>query len=330
MKKPWDEFFRSDQTRLDFAVEDFVIDSFRRLCVLPKSARVSKHVIYGIWRIVDKTIAWSVMKALVDFHLMLEFKDGQGKSNFGLHDVVLDCCRNESQYGQDAKYEQYHRDFLIHAWKLCSGEPSAISDTTSVEDSENFKLADDAFWVVEACESGRPWWKILSSPEDVFEMQNYLLQNIFRHLTSCGRLGEAVGLVSHMGWTKLRISRGGIVALNSDFSLVYDAMQSRRHHQQDPKACEDALLGVTTIWNMVQRAWPVILNNSEALATHAYGYLLDKQNELPLVQRYLQSTVDIATGAWFKPRSAFWSILDSSSNSQVFRCAEHDMGCCCG
>ena len=359
-KRLWMSFLEMIRRGLNISVADFVTDYFRRLCILPRSARVSKHVIYGIWRNAGEAIARSVIDALVNFHLLLEFKDDRGKSSFGLHDVILDYCRNGSQYGQDAKYEQYHQEFLIYAWKFCHREQSAISDTTSAETSEDCNIAQDAFWVVEACESGRPWWKILSSSEDVFEMQNYLLQNIFRHLTSCGRLAEAVGLVSHMGWTKLRISRGGIIALNADFSLVANAMRSyidrqqeheshndalheetslwmdmiKRiwlvidgfrplgHQQQNRKACEDALHGITLIWNMVKRAWPVILNNSGALPTHAYGYLLEKQNELPLVQRYLQSAMDIANGAWFKPRSAFWSILDSSSNSKVFRCAE--------
>ena len=321
-EKAWDEVSRSGLTKPASTVSDFVIDCFRRLCVLRRSARVSEDVVFGIWGSTDNAIAWSVIDALVDFHLMLEFKDGQKKPKFGLHDVVLDYCEKESQYGQDAKYEQYHREFLIHAWKRCHREPSAISDIANAETSEDYNIAQDAFWVVEACESGRPWWKMLSSSEELSEMQKYLLQNILQHLTSCHRLGEAVGLISHMGWTKLRISRGGIIALNADFSVVYDAIQSRPHHQQDLEACENALQGITIIWNMVKRAWPVILNNSEALATHAYGYLLDKENELPLVERYLQSTVDIASGGWFKPKCAFWSILDSSSNSQVFRCAE--------
>ena len=321
-EKAWDEFSRSGLTKPENTVSDFVIDCFRRLCVLPRSARVSEDVVFGIWGSIDNAIAWSVIDALVNFHLCLEFKDDQGKSKFGLHDVMLDYCEKESQFGQYAKYEHYHREFLIHAWKLCHRGPSVISDTASAETSWDCNIAQDAFWVVEACEYCRPWWKILSTPEELSEIQNYLRQNIFRHLTSCSRLAEAVGLISHMGWTKLRISRGGIIALNDDFSFVCDAIQSRPHHQQDLKACENALLGITTIWNMLKRAWPVILNNSEALPTHAYGYLLDKENDLPLVERYLKSALDIASGAWLKPKSAFWNILDCSGNSQVFRSAE--------
>ena len=306
----------------ELSLGDFVIDCFRRLCVLPRSARVSKEVIFGIWGRTDTTMAWGIIDFLVDFHLLLEFQDEQGNSKFGVHDVILDYCRSESQYGKGGKYKQYHREFLIHVWKLFHPEPFTLSDTVMLDTPDDSVIAHDAFWFVEACESVRPWWKILSSPEELYGIQNYLLENIFRHLRECGRIAEAVGLLSHMGWTKLRISRGGIIALNSDFALVADAIRSYDYPREDREVCDDAVQGLTKIWNMVKRAWPVIMKNADALPTHAYGYLLNKENKPPLVGRYLQSTVDIATGAWFKPKSAFWQILYSSSNSLVFRCAE--------
>ena len=73
---------------------------------------------------------------------------------------------------------------------------------------------------------------------------------------------------------------------------------------------------------MIRRAWQILLRNSEALSTHAYGYLLDKKEKMPMVKRYLESTVVIMSVPWLKPENAFWSKLDSSSGGRVFRTVE--------
>ena len=143
-----------------------------------------------------------------------------------------------------------------------------------------------------------------------------------RHLTESGRLGEAVGLVCHMGWTKVRVTHGGLSALKSDFSLVANCLELHCVKEDELKACEDTQQGIREIWDMVKKAWPVILTNSEALPTHAYGYLLGRENKLGLVERYLQSGEDIVSGPWFKPKSAFWHMLESSSDQRVFRIGE--------
>ena len=306
------------------SVDDFVTECFRRLCILPRSPRVSKEVIFGIWGSIDKTMAWSIMDCLVDFHLVLEFKDGQGKSKFGLHDVILDYCGNVSQFGHNAAYKLYHREFLSFAWKHGHGELSStpMPDTATADMSRDFDSALDEFWHLEACKSGRPWWKILSSSEELSGMEDYLLDNLFRHLTESDRIAEAFGLLAHMGWAILRVSRGGILALNADFTLVKDSILSHSRQQQDCQLCDDALNGIMDIWNMLKRAWPVIVNNSEALPTHAYGYLLDNKNNVPLIERYLQSALDVMTGPWLKPNYAFWYLLDSSISQRVFRLAE--------
>ena len=96
----------------------------------------------------------------------------------------------------------------------------------------------------------------MSTSEELSEVEGYLVQNVLRHLKECGRLGAAVALLSHMGWTKLRITHGGINALNADFSLMANAMRSHTAREEDRKA------------------WAVIMKDAEALPTHAYVYLL--------------------------------------------------------
>ena len=315
----WNEQPDYNPNRPAKAVLDFVINCFHRLCILPRNARVSKDVIFAIWCGPNKTVAWSVIDSLVDFHLFLEFKDGQGKSTFGLHDVILDYCEKISQVGRNRKYELYHREFLSHTWSMFHQSSSSVSSSSTADTREECNTVLDAFWVREACERCRPWWRMLSSSDnELSEMKSYLLDNLHRHLKESCRFAEAVGVLSHMGWTKMRVAQGSIVALNLDYSFVETAIRLHPRSQQDCQECDETLHGISNIWNMLKKAWPVLLNNSEALPTHAYGYLLDKKN-VPLVERYLQSASDILTGLWFKPKSAFWSMLYSSGNSRVFR-----------
>ena len=125
-------------------------------------------------------------------------------------------------------------------------------------------------------------------------------------------------MLSHVGWTRLRVVHGGIVALNREFSLVKSEIESYRVEERDKKECDDAVLEITRIWDMIRTAWPILLRNSEALSKYAYGYLLDKKEKMPMVQRYLESTVDIMSLPWLKSENAFWSKLDSSSGGRVF------------
>ena len=305
----WSEF-SSETTQ---SVTDFVTGCYERLCTLPRSGWVPGDVIFGIWGITNKKLGWIVVDSLVDFHLLLEFKNDQGIPRFSVHDVLLDYCKKMSQTGKHPKYELYHREFLSHVWKLCDREVSSAFDTVNAWNDCNGVLG--AYWDQKACEKCRPWWKILSSSEEVPEIGEYLLENLFWHLKEGDRLAEAVGLLSHIGWTKLRSKQGGICALNADFMLVKHATSSGRTHN-------DTRLGIESIWYMVKKAWSLILKYSKALPTHGYGYLVDNGNQAPLVERYLQSVSDIVTGPWLRPRNAFWRMLDSTSNQRGFRTAE--------
>ena len=322
----WDEESACNLTRGTKSVVEFATECFRRLCVLPGSARASEEVIFGMIGVADAAIGWSVINYLVGFHLLSEFQDGKGRPSFGMHDILMEYCENVSRFGRNPKYEMYHMKFLSYAWKHCHGEASSRFDTVIADTREELYCSGAlrAFWLPDEWGKGRPWWRILSSSEcvEVSEVVQYLLHNLFRHLTECGRLSEAVGLVCHMGWTKLRVTQGGIAALNGDFSLVMNAIRSQCGKDQEQNECEDALRGIMNIWSMVGKAWPVILENAEGLPTHAYGYLLDNKNKLPVVERYLASTADIVSCPWLKPKSAFWRVLDSSCNGRTFRTVE--------
>ena len=133
----------------------------------------------------------------------------------------------------------------------------------------------DTYWNPIVCERCRPWWKTLSIVEETPGIRNYLLGNLVRHLKAAAILSEAVGLLTHMQKTQLRVNHGGISALNGDLSLVENAIRLHPENYENEEACLKAHSGIKSIWDMVRRAWPVILKNSEALPTHALGYLVD-------------------------------------------------------
>ena len=319
-KKHWDEYCRNDRSK-PVTTGNLVIECFQRLCVLPRNARVSEDLIFGVWGIYNKIISSMVVDCLADFHLILEFEDADGKMKYGLHDVLLDYCMQASHHVQDDKYGFYHTELLSYAWEVCRREASGFYDTASADTNESSEGALDAFWRPEVCERSRPWWKMFSC-EELSELENYLLQNLFRHLRESGRLAEAVGVVSHMGWTKLRVAQGGINALSADISLVANAIRSRSATEREQEACNDALQGIMSIRTMAGKAWPTILKTPESLPTHAYGHLLENANKLKVVERYLQSAESIVSGPWLKPTRAFWSMLDSMGNQRAFRTAE--------
>ena len=47
-KKHWDEYCGGDVMRLATTTIDFLVDRFRRLCILPRGERVSQDLIFGI------------------------------------------------------------------------------------------------------------------------------------------------------------------------------------------------------------------------------------------------------------------------------------------
>ena len=317
--RSWTEYSRGSRVaRSARTVVEFVMDCFHRLCVFPRSARVSEEVIIGMWCITNEKVGWDVMDCLVDFHLLQDLEGTKESSRYGLHDVLLDYC--ETQAGQNTKIEFYNREFLCHAWELCCRESSIAPDT---EDTlEDYNMALGEIWEPETYERCRPWWEVLSRPEKKPGIREYLLENLLRHLKESGRLAEAVGLLSDMRWTKLLVMNGSISKMNADFSLVGNALYSHVEKEPEREAFIDVHSGITKIWEMMKRAWPVLLKNCDALPTHTYGYLLESETKLPVVERYLQSAEDTVSGPWLKPRNAFWHILDSLSDQRTFQTAE--------
>ena len=323
----WNQHSRNEPAEPARVLHDFITDSFRRLCVLPGSARISNEVIFAIWCIASNTFGGQIIDSLVDFHVLLEYVDEDGKSTYGLHDEVLEYCGKVSRAGQHPKYKLYHGEFLSYSFELFN-RSTISADAFGMRDECSRDV--DAFWVPEECVICRPWWKILLSPKPYSEIGSYLVGNLFRHLRESNRLAEAVGLLSHMGWTKLRTVHGGLNALNADFSIVTSAIEEHPGKSQHCKECDDALRGIMTIWQMLGRAWPVIWKHPEGLATHAYGHLMENEKRLPLVDRYLGTAADVLSGPWLKPKSAFWRILDSASGGRAFRTVEDVVGVAMG
>ena len=283
-------------------IRQYVSDRFHRLCILPRTARVTKDTIFRAWCISNEEIGWKMLDALRDSHLVLEFDstDEDDEFVFGLHDVILDHCIEESKNRGNNSYSRFHREFLMHT---C--ESNGIVTKGSSGEELN------AFWRPEECMKPRPWWEIVSNEISVPE--KYILLNLFRHLREGGRLAEAVGLLSHEKWTRLRVNYGGIARLKVEFELVKKAMsmQSPMVVAQEKSSCKIAIEGISSLWNMTSKEWPRISNDPGSLPTHAFGYFVRNGNPNWIVERYLQSAEKFATSPWIKPRPGFMHISEA-------------------
>ena len=295
---------KTDYPRRTF---DFFVDGFHRLCILPRNGRVSEDIVFGAWCISDAQIGWKILDALKDAHLLLEFAEAREEEfAFGIHDVVLDHCIEESK--RNGNYRVIHREFLSQIY-----ESNQIATPKSRTPASVHEM--NAFWKPEECEKCRPWWRILSKRKSATE--NYILNSLFWHLREGKRLAEAIALLSHIRWTQLRIDCGGIEALKTDFDFIIDAMdvQSRVVDVEEKCACSIALEGINSIWEMIRTEWPRIIRHPASLPTHASWHFVRKQDRCWITKRYLESAERSASGPWLKFRSTIANDSETVDNA---------------
>ena len=247
-----------------------------------------------------------MLSALRNSHLIIEFEDRSNEFVFGVHDVILDHCIEEASCRGSNEYRIFHREFLDH---IC--ESNGVSST-----NEDCRNEMNAFWISEECEKCRPWWRFLSNRKPVSE--NYILGNLFRHLREGARLAEAVGLLSHEGWTEVRIECGGIAALNADFRLVEKAVDEHllEIRTQEKSASKIAVEGIKSIREMIGKEWPRISKHPECIPSEAFWYFTIRNEKRSwIVERYLASAEMLASTPWLKPRPTSLDISDTMDNT---------------
>ena len=286
---------------------EFVSDRFHRLSIFPRNARLSSDTIFRGWCVSNNQVGWRILDALKDSHLVVEFENENGEFVFGVHDVVVDHCMEESFCRGIHVNSVFHREFLSHT-----------SKSILIGNHEDFDKEMNAFWKLEECDKFRPWWQIYSNELSV--TQHYLLANLFRHLRKGARLAEAVALLSHKEWTQLRINHGGIAALKADFDVVIEAMdtQSREvetHEKPGCAALHESVKSIKSIWKMISKEWPRILNNSGFLPGHAHAYFIRQEKPRSLTEGYLESAERFAGCPWLKPRVAYLHVSDCAKNT---------------
>ena len=95
--------------------------------------------------------------------------------------------------------------------------------------------------------------------------------------------------------------------------------------EQDRKVCENTHSGITIIWNMIKRGWPILSKDSEALPTQCRQWrdIFNRQRE---VFRIYGSRHRMRFGAYEKVFDYSTSLVDSSSSRRPFRAAEELVG----
>ena len=154
-------------------------------------------------------------------------------------------------------------------------------------------------------------------------LENYILGNLFRHLRERGRLAEAVGLLSHEGWTEGRIKCGGIAALNADFRLVEKAVDEHllKVGTHEKSASKIAVEGIKNIWEMIGKEWPRISEHPECILSEAFWYFTIRNGKRSwIVERYLASAEILASKPWLKPRPTSLNISGTMDN--IFNASE--------
>ena len=229
---------------------------------------------------------------------------------FGVHDVVMDHCVDESSRRGSDEYRAFHREFL-----------SYMCESNRINTNEDSDSELNAFWKSEEYEKCRPWWEFHSG--GIPALKNYISANLIRHLGEGGRLTEAVALLSNKMWTEVRIKCGGIAALNEDFGLVEKALytHSREIGAQEQSRCAIALGGVKGIWEMIAKEWPGISKHPEVFPFPVFWYFTIRNGKGNwMVERYLCSFERFASKPWLKPRPMSLKIPGTMDN--VFNITE--------
>ena len=284
-------------------IREFVSDRFHRLCILPRNARVTKDTLLKIWCISNEEIGWKMVNALKESHLLLEFEEARGESFFGLHDVVLDHCIEESKNRGNNKYGRFHREFLSYVCK-----------SNGIDAGEDCNEEMNAYWDRQECDKVRPWWDMFSN--EISFLESYMLGNLFRHLIEGARLSEAVGLISLKEWTQLGIKYGGIARLQTEFNSVDKGMSEKSGivNAHEKSACEVTLNGLSSIRKMISKEWPSISNDPHFVPAHALWHLQNGRRNW-VTDRYLESSEKFATSPWIKPRPTSMQIPEASSTT---------------
>ena len=296
--------FKQGKSDKSMTASEFVLDKFRRLCILPRNARVSEEVVFAAWCIFEKRFGWKMLSALRNSHLIVEFEDGSNEFVFGVHDVILDHCLEEASCRGSDEYRMSHREFLNH-----------ICESNGINTNEGCKDEMNALWKSEECEKCRPWWDLFSNRKPA--LQSYILGNLFRHLREGARLAEAVGLLSHEGWTEVRIEYGGIAALNADFRLVESALDEHllMNGALEKSASKIAVDGIKSIREMIGKEWPRISEHYECIPSEALWYFTIRNEKRSwIVERYLASAEMLASKPWVKPRPTSLNISGTLEN----------------
>ena len=290
---------RKEQTGpgVQFVSYDMISYYFHKLSSLLKSGSVSESVIFAMLGVSREDVGWKLLNSFVDYELVSNFKSAYTGSAFHLHNLVLDCGMQKSSRTND--YHRHQREFLCNAWNFCDHKSNGKLSKYQSEKMGHWEPQDN-FWSPDARSSLRPWWLIGTHGSS--GVGSYLVDNVVKHLIEAERLAEAVELLSRMEWIQVRMNRGGLAAVNSDFDVVEKAMVTGSDicGEHDRQACNDVQTSLKHIRETINKSWFTISKHPDSLSTHSFGYLLREKDRYPVIKKYLQSAQKLATSPWLQ------------------------------
>lgn len=243
-------------------------EMYRALAVIQRQGWLPVSVLHLLWRLKDEFEAEEVVDKFT-FASLAELKIGtmNGNKSLGisLHDLQLEFVEGECKlHGEEQKWH----DRLVCAWRSVRN-PDFVTGIT-----------EHSRWAV----------------NQIFEDQ-YVRQNVCRHIVGAGRASELGDLVLDPEWAVKRLVAGEIFGLEGDLKVL-----EKNYKNSTFSAIEQGSVAwsVRMMAGAARLSAPYIAGSMREVYFQLYARLCDLRRHSELLQKYSSNIEKYAARPWLK------------------------------